>query len=48
MHGTLTTADGAESEIDERFVLAPLERALRAMSVAVVMTATAFALARLT
>ncbi|HLX88156.1 MAG TPA: hypothetical protein VKR22_06840 [Acidimicrobiales bacterium] len=46
--GTLTLADGTQEAMDDRFLLAPLERALRAMSVAVVMTATALALARLT
>lgn len=47
VHGTLTTADG-DVALDERFLLAPLERALRALSLAVVVTATALALARLT
>jgi hypothetical protein len=48
VRGVLTMADGSEQVIDERLLLAPLERALRALSWAVVVTATALALARLT
>lgn len=48
VHGSLTLADGGETAIDERLLLAPLERALRAMSWAIVVLATGLALARLT
>ena len=48
VHGTLTLHDGTEEAVDDRLLLAPFERALRAMSLAVVATATALALARLT
>ncbi|MHB8593313.1 MAG: hypothetical protein ACYDB3_03120, partial [Acidimicrobiales bacterium] len=47
VQGSLTMADGTHSVIDERLLLAPLERALRTMSWAVVATAAALAVARL-
>jgi len=46
--GTLTMADGTARQLDERFLLAPLERALRAMSWGMVTLAAAVAVARLT
>jgi hypothetical protein len=46
--GTLTMADGTVRQLDERFLLAPLERALRAMSWGLVTVAAAVAVARLT
>jgi hypothetical protein len=46
--GTLTLADGTVRAIDDRFLLVPLERALRAMSWGLVTLATGLALARLT
>ncbi|MHB8681769.1 MAG: hypothetical protein ACYDA2_06715 [Acidimicrobiales bacterium] len=45
--GTMTAADGTSAPIDERTLLAPLERALRTLSWAVVLFATALAVARL-
>ena len=48
LRGTLTMADGTETQVGEGLLLAPVERALRTMSVGVVATATALALARLT
>ena len=48
VEGTLTLADGTLRHLDDRFLLAPLERALRAMSWGVVTVATGLALARLT
>lgn len=47
VHGTLTMADGTATAIDERLLLAPLERALRALSWAVVVLAAGLAVARL-
>jgi hypothetical protein len=47
VRGTLTMADGTEAVIDERLLLAPLERALRSLSWAVVVLAAALAVARL-
>lgn len=46
VRGTLTMADGSETAIDERLLLAPLERALRALSWAVVVLAAGLAVAR--
>jgi hypothetical protein len=46
--GHITLASGEMLPIDQRTLLAPLERALHAMSWAVVLLATALALARLT
>jgi len=46
--GTLTTTAGSEREIDRPTLLAPLERALNALSASVVLFATALAVARLT
>ena len=48
MEGTLTLADGTVRLIDDRFLLAPLERALRAMSWGLVTLAAGLAVARLT
>ncbi len=48
VEGTLTMADGTVRRLDERFLLAPLERALRAMSWGMVTLAAGLALARLT
>ena len=45
--GTITRTDGATVDVSRAFLLAPLERALRAMSWAVVLTAAALAVARL-
>ena len=45
--GQITLASGEVMPIDERMLLAPLERALLAMSWAVVLLATALAIARL-
>ena len=47
VRGTLTMADGTEAVVDERLLLAPLERALRSMSWAVVALAAALAVSRL-
>lgn len=47
VHGTLRTADGTEVGLDRAVLLAPLERALRTMSWAVVALAAAVAVARL-
>ncbi|MGP8060381.1 MAG: hypothetical protein ACLP9C_12190 [Acidimicrobiales bacterium] len=46
--GTVVLADGSVVNLDERTLLAPLEQALEAMSWAVVLLATALAVARLT
>ncbi len=46
--GTVVLADGSVVNLDERTLLAPLEQALGAMSWAVVLLATALAVARLT
>jgi hypothetical protein len=46
--GSLTLADGTVRRLDDRLLLAPLERALRAMSWGLVTLATGLALARLT
>ena len=48
VEGTIETADGSLVHLDVGTLLGPLERALRAMSWAVVAFATALALARLT
>ena len=48
VEGTLTMADGTVRRLDERFLLAPLEHALRAMSWGMVTVAAGLALARLT
>jgi hypothetical protein len=45
--GTVTRSDGTTVDVTRAFLLAPLERALRAMSWAVVLTAAALAVARL-
>jgi hypothetical protein len=45
--GAITLVDGGEIPLDRSALLAPLERALRSMSWAVVMLATALAIARL-
>ncbi len=45
--GALALSDGSRVEVSRAFLLAPLERALRAMSWAVVLTAAALAVARL-
>jgi hypothetical protein len=47
VEGHITLASGEAMPIDERMLLAPLERALLAMSWAVVLFAAAFAIARL-
>lgn len=46
--GTLTLADGTVRHLDDRFLLDPLERALRAMSWGLVAVAAGIAVARLT
>jgi hypothetical protein len=46
--GTLTLADGTVRQLDDKFLLAPLERALRAMSWGLVTLAAGLAVARLT
>ncbi len=46
--GTLTLADGTVRHLDDTFLLAPLERALRAMSWGLVTVAAGLAVARLT
>ncbi|HVA05049.1 MAG TPA: hypothetical protein VMU64_15035 [Acidimicrobiales bacterium] len=46
--GTLTLADGTVRHLDDEFLLAPLERALRAMSWGLVTVAAGMAVARLT
>jgi hypothetical protein len=48
VEGSVTLADGTVRVIDQRLLLAPLERALRAMSWALVALATAMAVSRLT
>ena len=45
--GSVTRSDGTTVDVTRAFLLAPLERALRAMSWAVVLTAAALAVARL-
>ena len=47
MSGTITRTDGTTEDLGLAVLLAPLERALRAMSWAVVLTAAALAVARL-
>jgi hypothetical protein len=47
VRGTIVGADGASADIDRRFVLAPLESALRSLSWAAVTLAATLALARL-
>ncbi|MGH9291770.1 MAG: hypothetical protein ACRDZ6_03195 [Acidimicrobiales bacterium] len=46
VEGMVTLSDGSEQAIDASFLVAPLERALRLLSWAVVAVAVAFALAR--
>jgi hypothetical protein len=48
VEGTVTMTDGSTRALDSRTLLAPLERALRALSWGVVTLAAALALARLT
>ena len=48
VEGVVEMSDGATRQLDAEELLGPLERALRAMSVAVVALATAMAVARLT
>jgi hypothetical protein len=48
VEGSLTLADGSVRNLDETFLRAPLERALRAMSWGLVTLAAGLALARLT
>ena len=48
VEGSLTLADGSVRRLDERFLLAPLEGALRAMSWGLVTVAAGLAVARLT
>jgi hypothetical protein len=48
VEGTMTMADGTVRDIDARTVLAPLERALRAMSWGLVTLSAGLAVARLT
>jgi hypothetical protein len=48
VEGTLTLADGSVRHLDDRFILVPLERALRAMSWGLVTLAAGLAVARLT
>ncbi len=48
VQGSMTLADGTVRPIDERILLAPLERALRAMSWGLVTVAAGLAVARLT
>jgi hypothetical protein len=45
--GVVSLADGTQQAIDRATLLAPLERALRAMAWAIVLLAAAFAVARL-
>jgi hypothetical protein len=47
VRGTIVGTDGTTADIDRRFVLAPLEGALRALSWAAVTLAATLALARL-
>jgi hypothetical protein len=47
VEGTLTMADGTQQPLNERTLLAPLEKALRAMSWGLVVLAAALAVARL-
>jgi hypothetical protein len=47
VRGVMVMADGSEQPVDERTLLAPLERALQTLSWAVVVTAAALAVARL-
>ncbi|MGH9295958.1 MAG: hypothetical protein ACRD0B_11550, partial [Acidimicrobiales bacterium] len=46
IEGLVTLSDGSTQAIDAAFIVAPLERALRLLSWALVVVATAFALAR--
>jgi hypothetical protein len=48
VEGSLTLEDGTIQVLDAETILAPLERALRAMSWATIALAAAFAIARLT
>jgi hypothetical protein len=48
VEGTVTTSSGEVHAIDRRYLLAPLEGALRALAWATVLFATALAVARLT
>jgi hypothetical protein len=48
VHGEVERSDGTTVELDRAVLLAPLERALRAMSWGVVLVASALAVARLT
>jgi len=48
VEGTLTLDDGGRQVLDRATLLAPLERALHALSISVVMLATSLALVRLT
>jgi hypothetical protein len=48
VEGTIVGSDGTRIEIDQATLLAPLERALRALSWATVSLAVTIALARLT
>jgi len=48
VEGSLILADGTVRHLDEKFLLLPLERALRAMSWGLAAAATGLALARLT
>jgi hypothetical protein len=48
VEGSLTMADGTVRDLDDKFLLAPLERALRAMSWGLVTLAAGLAVARLT
>ena len=48
VHGTLRMTDGGVKEIDDRFLIRPLEQALWAMSGSVVLLAAGLAVARLT
>jgi hypothetical protein len=48
VEGAVTTASGEVHTIDRRYLLAPLEGALRALTLATVLFATALAVARMT
>lgn len=47
VEGSLTMADGTREPLDERMLLAPMEKALRAMAFGLVVLAAALAVARL-
>jgi len=47
VEGTIVLADGSQSDLDREILLAPLERALRALSWAVVLLAFGLAVARM-